>query len=132
MVDTSVWIDFLNGHATPQTSALGELMAEGNVLLGDLVVAEVLQGIRHDSDWHSAKALFSLYPCVALMNCRRAEAAATHYRALRKLGVTIRKPVDVYIGSYCIAEGLSLLFTDRDFLPLVAHRGLRAAVGSAL
>ena len=51
--------------------------------------------------------------------------AATHYRFLRKKGFTIRKPVDCLIATFCIEEGFTLLYDDRDFDPFTARLGLR-------
>lgn len=132
LIDTSVWIDFLNGHQTPQTSSLLQLMDAGEVLLGDLIVTEVFQGIRHKKDLSRANELFSLYPCVSLASCESALTAAQHYRKLRKRGATVRKTMDILIASYCIEQKIPLLFADRDFLPLAEYCGLKAEIGSKL
>ncbi len=52
-------------------------------------------------------------------------AAARNYRRLRDRGVTVRKTIDVLIGTFCLAGGHVLLHRDRDFVPLVEHCGLR-------
>ena len=131
LVDTSVWIDFLNGQTTESTQALKVLMERGEVIGGDLILTEVMQGVRPGKDLERAGELFSLFDCVDLVGCAAALRAAAHYRTLRSGGVTIRKTIDVMIASYCIAHGMPLLFTDRDFLPLVASAGLQAAAGSS-
>lgn len=51
--------------------------------------------------------------------------AAAHYRRLRILGVTVRKSVDLIIGTFCIARGHALLTADRDFLPMGRSLGLK-------
>ena len=130
LVDTSVWIDFLNGKQTPQTSSLLQLMGAGEVLVGDLILTEIFQGIRHKKDVEYAKDLFALYPCAALAGCENALTSAEHYRLLRKKGSTVRKTMDVLIASYCIRHKIPLLFADKDFLPLVEHCGLLAESGS--
>jgi predicted nucleic acid-binding protein len=51
--------------------------------------------------------------------------SAQNYRLLRKKGVTVRKTVDVMIGTFCIHYSISLLHDDQDFEPLMKHLGLR-------
>ena len=89
---------------------------------------EVLQGFGGESDFASARRALSKLPTFDLLGSRRAERAASRYRALRKAGVTVRKTVDVVIGSFCIDEGIPLLFSDRDFLPMVEHLGLAPVI----
>jgi len=43
---------------------------------------------------------------------------------LRRKGVTLRKTIDVIIGTFCIQHHLSLLHDDRDFDPMVKFLGL--------
>jgi predicted nucleic acid-binding protein len=40
--------------------------------------------------------------------------------------VTIRKTIDLIIGTFCIERGHTLLHDDRDFEPMIRHLGLRA------
>ena len=93
--------------------------------MGDLIRFEVLRGFRHDRDVRAAIALFGNLRHVRLGGQRRADAAAQRYRELRRKGHTVRSGVDALIASYCIDEGIPLLFDDRDFLPYVEHFGLR-------
>ena len=72
----------------------------------------------------------SALPCFEMLGCERAERAASRYRELRRAGVTVRKTVDVVIGSFCIDAGFPLLFSDRDFLPMVDRLGLASAIPS--
>jgi hypothetical protein len=51
--------------------------------------------------------------------------SAINYRLLRKKGVTIRKTIDVIIGTFCIHYKLPLLHDDRDFDPMVKFIGLQ-------
>ena len=91
---------------------------------GDPILVEALQGFRDDSDFEVAKRTLSKLPALDLLGRERAARAGDRYRELRKAGVTVRKTVDVVIGSFCIDEGLPLLFSDHDFLPMVEHFGL--------
>ncbi|MFI4914324.1 MAG: PIN domain-containing protein, partial [Steroidobacterales bacterium] len=64
-------------------------------------------------------------PCADLVGTQVALIAADHYRRLRARGITVRKTIDVLIGSYCILHGHDLLHCDRDFDALEKHLGLR-------
>lgn len=126
IVDTSVWINYFNNTSNPQTDSLELLL--GNRLLGtgDIILTEVLQGIRSDDEFdHVNSRLLSLV-VVEMLNTQRAIRCAQRYRTLRKRGITIRRTIDLVIASYCIDEGHSLLFSDRDFLPFVKYLGLKA------
>ena len=128
LVDSSVWIDYFNGVPTPETDRLDALLGQDVVATGDLILVEVLQGIRNDSDFRAVKRALSEFPSFDLLGRERADRVAMRYRRLRRNGVTIRKPVDVVIASFCIDEGIALLFSDRDFLPMVKYLGLKPAV----
>ena len=126
LVDTSVWIDYFNGQRTWQTDLLDNLLSDVPVIVGDLILAEILQGFRSDSDYESAKSYLSALPFHQIGGYRVAVQSARNYRMLRKKGVTVRKTMDVIIGTYCILEGLPLLHDDRDFDPMTAHLSLKA------
>lgn len=128
LVDASVWIDYFNGVPTPETDRLDALLGQDVVATGDLILVEVLQGIRNDSDFRAVKQALSEFPSFDLLGRERADRVAMRYRRLRRNGVTIRKPVDVVIASFCVDEGIRLLFSDRDFLPMVKYLGLKPAV----
>ena len=124
LIDSGVWIDYFNGRHTRETDHLDAVLSADVAATGDLILVEVLQGFRDDSDFVVAKRALSKLPSFDLLGRERAARAASRCRELRKAGVTVRKTVDVIIGSFCIDEGLPLLFSDRDFLPMVEHFGL--------
>jgi len=125
VVDTSVWIDHFRGISTPQTSMLGSLLWEEPVAIGDLIVTEILRGVRSDAEFNRTQNLLLSLTVYEMLGVRRAIQAAVYYRTLRKKGVTIRNTADVIIASCCINEGHTLLFSDKDFLPFVEHFGLK-------
>lgn len=47
--------------------------------------------------------------------------------SLRARGITIRKTTDTIIATFCIANEIPLLYSDRDFNPFAEHLGLQAA-----
>ena len=130
LVDSSVWIDYFNGVHSPETDHLDALLGSEIAATGDLILLEVLQGFRAEADLATARHAMSSLPYFDLLGRARAHRAAGRYRELRKAGVTVRKTIDVIIGSFCIDEGLPLLFSDRDFLPMVRHLGLVSALRS--
>jgi predicted nucleic acid-binding protein len=124
VVDTSVWIDFFNGSPTPEADTLNQLLGERPVIVGDLTMAEVLSGFRTDGDFQKAHSLLESCEFRAMVGKPVAIEAARNYRLLRKRGITVRKTIDVLIGTFCILNRLPLLHADRDFDPLEEHLGL--------
>jgi len=129
LVDSSVWIDYFRGAATPQAERLDSLLGSEPVATGDLILAEVLQGFASDRDFERARRLLLSLVIVDLGGQRLAIQAARNFRALRALGVTARKTIDTVIATRCIESRLDLLYSDRDFDPFVEHLGLRSAMG---
>lgn len=127
VVDSSVWIDYLGGGASDATDRLDQALEGGDVVTGDLVLTEVLQGFRQDRDHAAARAALLATTVVPMLGVANALASADAYRTLRERGVTVRKTIDVVIATYCLEVDMPLLFTDRDFEPFVEHLGLRAA-----
>ena len=130
VVDSSVWIDYFNGQITPQVDTLDSLLGIQPLEIGNLILTEVLQGFRHDSDYITAKQLLTSLTIFNLLNTDLAIQSADNFRTLRKQGITIRKTVDVIIATFCIEEKHTLLFSDKDFVPFVHHLGLSAVVTS--
>lgn len=125
VVDTSVWVNYFNAIITPETDALDEALGQQEIILGDIILTEVLQGFREDDHFVRARRLLQPFPVVTMLGPALAIRSAEHYRALRKRGMTMRKTIDVIIGTYCIAHGLPLLYADRDFDVMVRHLGLQ-------
>lgn len=124
VVDTSVWVDFFNGRPTAEADALTELLGERPVVVGDLTMAEVLSGFRHDSDFRKARSVLESCEFRPMVGKAVAMEAAGNYRLLRKRGITVRKTIDILIGTFCILNRLPLLHSDRDFDALEDHLGL--------
>jgi hypothetical protein len=125
VVDSSVWIDYFNGKITPKTNWLDSALGNEPILIGDIILTEVLQGFQSDSDFKKAKSLLLSFHVVEMLGMEVALKSASNYRYLRKKGVTIRKTIDVIIGTFCIHNAFSLLHDDKDFTPLEKHLHLR-------
>lgn len=125
LVDSSVWIDYFNGAATPQTGYLHSAIGQREILVGDIILAEVLQGFRNDADFETARHALYRFSQATMLDLDLALQSARHYRTLRKLGITVRKTIDCFIATYAIAYGHELLHADSDFDPFELHLGLR-------
>lgn len=125
LVDSSVWVDYFNGKATRETDFLDALLGTEPVAIGDLILAEVLQGFRSDADYRAARELLASLTTYDLLGTALAIKTADNYRALRKRGITVRKTVDAIIATFCIERRIPLLYSDRDFDPFVKHLDLK-------
>jgi hypothetical protein len=128
LVDSSVWIDYFRGSATPQAEKLDSLLGIEPIATGDLILTEVLQGFVSDRDFNQARKLLTSLVIVDLAGQDIAIQAARNFRLLRSLGITVRKTIDTVIATRCIESDLPLLYSDRDFDPFVLHLGLRSAL----
>lgn len=126
LIDTSVWVDYFNGVANPQTDHLDFLLGQQPVALGDLVMCEVLQGFRHEKDFKKARYFFEKLPFYQLGGYSICLKASEHFRFLRKNGVTIRKTIDIIIATACVEYDLKLLHNDRDFDAMEKIKGFQA------
>nr|WP_228486851.1 PIN domain nuclease [Paludibaculum fermentans] len=124
-MDSSVWIDYFNGVDTPQTEKLDDLLGQEPLAVGDLILTEVLQGFSDERDFQQASKLLTSLEVVELGGQAVALQAARNFRALRNLGITVRKTIDTVIATRCIESGYELLHNDRDFEPFSKHLGLR-------
>jgi len=124
LVDSSVWIDYFNGNKTAQTDWLDASLGNTPIIMGDLILTEVLQGFQSDNDCKIARDLLLGIPFEPMGGQAIALESAMNYRFLRRQGVTVRKTIDVIIGTFCIHHQLTLLHDDRDFDPMVKFLGL--------
>jgi len=126
LVDSSVWISFLNGKNTRETEILNQFIGVQSILMTDLIYIEILQGYREDFVFNEVKGFLDEFPFAILGSKELSFKCAQNYRFLRKKGITVRKTIDSYIATYCIEKNLTLLHSDRDFEPFVAHLGLKS------
>ena len=128
LVDSSVWIDYFRGTVTPQTEKLDGLLGQQPLAIGDLILTEVLQGFDDERDFAITRKMLTSLMVVDLGGQDIAVQAAKNFRALRKLGITVRKTIDTIVATRCIEDGYELLHSDRDFDPFAKHFGLRVVV----
>ena len=126
VVDSSVWIDYFNGNPSPETDILDASLARERLTVGDIMLAEVLQGFRSDRHYRIARDLLLSLETVNMLNTSIALRSAENYRKLRRKGATLRKTTDCIIATWCIDNQLPLLHCDRDFQPFHDYLGLQA------
>tara|TARA_R110002124_G_scaffold246052_2_gene411159 strand:- start:20992 stop:21381 length:390 start_codon:yes stop_codon:yes gene_type:complete len=115
VVDSSVWIDFFKDQDNSKTQILRKALLTNDIVMGDIILMEVLQGFKKDSEYKIARLYLTQLYSVSLLDKFIALKAAENYRFLRKKGVTIRSTLDMIIATYCIESKLPLLQKDRDF-----------------
>ena len=125
LVDSSVWIDFFRGVDNSGALRLKEVLLEREIVVGDLILVEVLQGYTVEREAEKASELLGRFEQVNIVDTAIAKLAAAHYRQLRRQGVTVRKTIDLLIATRCLDKDWLLLHNDRDFEPLREHLGLR-------
>jgi predicted nucleic acid-binding protein len=123
-LDSSVIIDHLRDRSTPESDALARWLGQREMFIGDMVLLEVLQGVREPHLLRQVEAIMANFRCLGLGGEARAREAAGVYRLLREKGVTPRSTIDVLIASFCTRENMELLASDRDFRLMAPHIGL--------
>jgi hypothetical protein len=125
LVDTTVWIDFFSANLNTHVQTLENLINDRqDICVCGVILTEVLQGIRNDSEFKKTRNLFTnliFLPMPYSVYLRAAEI----YRALRRKGITIRKSVDCMIAAVALEHEIPLLHNDKDFTPIEKHFGLR-------
>ena len=125
LVDSSVWIDQLRDTITEQVLRLRSLIAREELLVGDLILCEVLQSLRTDAEARLVEGALREFEIVSLLDPELAVKAAANYRFLRSRGYTVRRTIDLIIGTFCVEPGHSLLHSDRDFTVMERFLGLQ-------
>ncbi len=125
IVDTTVWIDYFNGLRTPQTDWLDTQLSRQRLGLIDLILCEVLQGVRDDRQWQQLRRDLLKFEVFETGGIDLAVAAAHNYRMLRRQGLTVRATLDSLIATFCLLNGHELLHNDRDYDAFESALGLK-------
>jgi predicted nucleic acid-binding protein len=125
LVDTTVWIDFFLDRPLPHVKVLEDLLVNREDLcICGIILTEVLQGIRKDSEFIKTKNLFSNLVFLPMRYSTFLKSAEI-YRSLRQKGITIRNPVDCMIASVALENEIALLDNDKDFDPIEKYFKMR-------
>ena len=125
LVDTSAWIEYFRNGAPSVVHKVEKSLREEDVAIGDLIYCEILQGIYSESQRKQVEDLLLTLPRFEMVGFEMAEKSEATYRLLRSKGVTVRKTIDVIIGTFCVENDLQLIHHDRDFDLMAKHIGLR-------
>lgn len=125
IVDTTVWIDYFAGIVNGQTTWLRRASGVTALGLTDLILCEILQGVRRDSEFSRIQSRLLNLHIFDSGGTALALAAARNYRFLRTKAYTVRTTIDLFIATFCLESNYQLLHRDRDFDPFEAHLGLR-------
>ena len=125
IVDSSVWIDYLLNRPTAEVTWLHHHMLSERTGLTDLILYEVLRGVRDDARFAELREELQHYEVWPTLMSGVEVKAARNFRALRKRGITIRKSIDCLIATFCIEGQHELLHNDRDFDPFEEHLNLK-------
>ncbi len=125
IIDSSVWVDYINGVINFETDITAELIKRNEVFILPVILQEVLQGLREDKLFNSLKETLMPLEYISYDQIEMSIAAASLYRTLRHKGITIRKPNDCLIASICIDRNLPLLHNDKDFDNIAKHTSLK-------
>jgi predicted nucleic acid-binding protein len=117
VVDTTVWIDYFQGVRNSETDWLNTELDRERLALTDIILCEVLQGVRDDLVAKEVETALTKCEVFETGGVALAREAARNYRALRSRGHTVRKTIDCLIATFCLRDQHSLLHRDRDFDP---------------
>ena len=115
IVDTTVWIDYLRGHANRETDYLDRELSRQRLGLTDLILCETLRGISDETLFARTLRALRTFEIFETGGQEMAIMAARNFRTLRKRGSKVRKTIDCLIATFCLQHGHSLLHRDRDF-----------------
>jgi predicted nucleic acid-binding protein len=124
VVDSSVWIDFLRGRNLAHVRRLRTIFDVEEIVVGDLMLCEVLQGVSDERRAREVESILRRFAIVTMAGDAIAVTAARNFRYLRNVGITVRKTIDLLIGTWCIENRTPLLHNDGDFHPMARHLGL--------
>ncbi|MCK4710720.1 MAG: PIN domain-containing protein [Gammaproteobacteria bacterium] len=120
LVDTSVWIDYINGTETKHVQFLDQLLSNPLAVgLSELIYMEILQGAKNQKAFDKFMLYFSGQKFYQLLHQENSyQDAAQIFFNCRRQGITIRSTVDCLIAQCTIENELILLHNDRDFLQM--------------
>lgn len=124
IVDTTVWVDYLRGARNPETEWLDRQADQQRLGLTDLILCEVLEGIRSDQQFNRVRAELLKFQLFETGGEQLGIAAARNFRRIRERGRTVRKTIDCLIATFCLANAHTLLHRDRHFDAFEQHLGL--------
>ena len=115
IVDTSAWIEYFRNGEPSVVSTVDQCLERELVAVGDLIYCEVMQGIKVKKERGYVSHLFLSLPQFDMVGFDIAKKSSKNYRLLRSRGITVRKTIDVIIGTFCAERGFQIIHYDKDF-----------------
>ncbi len=117
LVDTSVWVHYINGKESPVLEFLDTLLLTP-MLVGTshLIYMEILQRAKSEAGFNKLQRYFSTQQFYGFADPEASyEAAAFIYFSCSRQGITIRSSIDCLIAQCALENELILLHHDRDY-----------------
>ena len=121
IADTSAWIEYFRDGIPKVVQTLDYCLEYDLAGIGDLIYCEVIQGIKAKKEREKVTSLFQSLPKFDMVGFNIAERSADNYRLLRSKGISVRKTIDVLIGTFCSENKFKLIHNDRDFTIMSKH-----------
>jgi predicted nucleic acid-binding protein len=120
LVDTSVWIDYIQGRNTAAVQLLDELLQNPlAVNLNDQIYLEILQGAKSEGSFDTLKRYFSGQRFANFKDSQESHASAARlYFDCRRKGITVRSSIDCIIAQCALENELVLLHQDSDYIKM--------------
>lgn len=126
LVDTSVWISFFNKEDSRAAKRLKRLLeSEEDLCLTDLILVEILQGIKDDNLFEEIKNYLLTFPILRARNLDTFIHAAQIYRLCKKKGKPVKKTIDTIISAVALENGVEILHQDKDFEQIASCTNLK-------
>ncbi len=124
LVDTSIWIDVFRDASGGKGRRLQDALGDDEVALCRFCQLELLQGSRNEREWSLLKSYLDFQDYLEA-SAATWEAAARIYFDLRRVGRTVRSPIDCCIAQLSLDHDIMLFHRDRDFEVIADIRPLR-------
>ncbi len=126
LVDSSVWIEYFTGKASPQADSLDSLIGRAAVVVADVVLMEVLHGLPDEVHRKQAQEALLKFWLVEAGGFDIAAQSAVNYHTLKARGVPVRT-AECRLATFCIARGFALLHSAPGFEAFEKYLGLQVA-----
>jgi predicted nucleic acid-binding protein len=126
LVDSSVWIDYFKGTATPETDLLDSLLGQSPLVVADVAMMEVLHGLPDEAHRRQAREALGRFWLVEVAGFGLAERSAVNYHTLRARGIPVRT-AECRLATFCLDQGFALLHSSPGYEPFEKHLGLKVA-----
>jgi predicted nucleic acid-binding protein len=124
IVDTTVWVDYFRGRDTYETQWLDDQLDIRRMGLTNLILAEVLQGIRPEIDAFTTGQTLTKFEVFHASDDAMVIEAAKYSRKLSRRGRAVKSTVDCLTATFCIRNNHILLHADWAFDQFARFYGL--------